>query len=203
MEYKKFKRFVDKKYNGDYKYITLKEAQAYYKIGLKIVVIDMNENIKNDYTNYGVKYASKEICKKFDSCNKDFIQELDNIKKNFNDLMDINYSFWLDNWYSWILSKQNDKLYNDNNLYTCPNCGKKYYHEFAFDKCPHCNTWVQEVRSLDFDGTCDNCDEEVEFNSMSSRCPRCGEMVKNCEQCSNLNDCNNCPLDNGDKIISI
>lgn len=79
---------------------------------------------------------------------------------------------------------------------------KKYYREFAFDKCPHCNTWVQEVESLEF-GECDNCDEEVEFNSMVVYCPSCGERIKNCEQCSNLNDCDNCPLDNGDKIISI
>lgn len=201
-EYKKFKRFIDKIYEGDYKYITLNEAKAYYELGLKLVVIDMDENINNDYIDHYYKYASKEICKKFDSCNKDFIQELNNIKKRFNDPMDINYSFWLDNWYSWILTKQDNKLYDDKRLYTCPNCGKKYYREFAFDKCPHCNTWVQEVESLEF-GECDNCDEEVEFNSMVVYCPSCGERIKNCEQCSNLNDCGNCPLDNGDKIISI
>lgn len=201
-EYKKFKRFIDKIYRGDYKYITLNEAKAYYELGIELVVIDMDENINNDYIDHYYKYASKEICKKFDSCNKDFIQELNNIKKKFNDPMDINYSFWLDDWDSWVLGKQDSKLYNDNNLYTCPNCGKKYYREFAFDKCPHCNTWVQEVESLEF-GECDNCDEKVEFNSMVVYCPSCGERIKNCEQCSNLNDCGNCPLDNGDKIISI
>lgn len=202
-EYKKIKKFIDEVYQGNYKHITFKEAQAYYEIGLKIVVVYMNKNTNNDCIKYGFGYTNEEICKKFDMCNKNFIQDFNSFKEIFNDPMDINYSFWLDGWYLCVVNNHDNKLYDDNNLYTCPNCGKKYYREFAFDKCPHCNTWVQEIVLLDFGGKCDNCNEEVEFTSMVSHCPICGEKVKNCEQCSNLNDCSNCPLDNGDKIISI